>query len=373
MSRLTKDQSIQLDSVRGISALVVLLGHANQTFLLPTLKTGASIVGLFTQMSVMVFFVLSGFLIGKSIINNRARNGIFDADQYAMDRAIRILPPLVISLALMWALFLAAPHFFPSGTFRFLDMAGVKLARPNFSTNIEQTIGALFFTNGFLTSTPYPNGPLWSLSFEVWYYAIAALLFTIRSNRFVSVLGLAFILLLTSSNAEFYLLAPIWFAGFGLAFIHNANANMNNKVFAPLAIIFGAITIACIWSVLNIPDSRSPFKSPWVYYKLSSGLWFACMMALMLGGALRFTTILSRTAGFAYTLYITHFPIMLFVLGCSQNYIVGSISNSLIVAAATIGFIVFFSYHVSKFSENKKLLEKIIQKIPTPGVGYQKP
>ena len=59
--------SQQLESLRGISAIVVLFSHCFQAFIAPFDATFYSFVRLFGQAGVMMFFALSGYLIGYSI------------------------------------------------------------------------------------------------------------------------------------------------------------------------------------------------------------------------------------------------------------------------------------------------------------------
>lgn len=358
MSRITPIQSKQLDSIRGLSALIVLLGHTHQAFIRPTFSETSVYVGFFTQFAVMVFFVLSGFLIGKSICNNIARNGQFSIFQYAKDRALRLYPPLIAAIILMIALVLIAPYFFSSGTNNYLQIPGFRFIRQIFTTDAQQIFGSLVFINEFKTSTPTVNGPLWSLSLEVWYYVIAAIIFLWPSQKLITVILFTITALITYNNQLFFMLMPVWFSGFGLAFIHQKRPHMHNKAFG---IMFGLLTIGtitCIWLVFTREPSGSGI---WLdrmnHYRLISGLWFSCFLALIMGGALRFPTTFHKTASFSYTLYIIHFPILIFIVGMTQQLIIKSLTNALIISTSAISIAVFLSFGISKFVENKKLLE----------------
>lgn len=357
MSRITPDQSEQLDSIRALSAFVVLLGHTNQSLLLPTLKSGSTYVGFFTQLSVMVFFVLSGFLIGKSVCNNTSKHGEFKIGQYARDRALRLYPPLITALILMIALAALAPYLFPSGSHSLISIPGVRFVRTEFAVVAKDLWGALAFLNEFKTTTPTVNGPLWSLSLEAWYYVIAAALFVWPTKKVVALILFAVTLLVTHKNQLFFMLAPIWFAGFGLAFIHQRRPEMNNSMFGGLFAILSVGVIVCVALVLFAdPLGRGIWLDRMNHFRLISGLWFACFLALILGGAARFPKFLHGHAGYSYTLYVIHFPIMLFILGLSQTFIYGSVPKSLLVSAGTLIVSTLVARLLARWVENKNFI-----------------
>jgi peptidoglycan/LPS O-acetylase OafA/YrhL len=66
-AKVSPENSGFIGAWRGVAALVVLLAHMEQVYLAPTWTKAYPYCILVSQLSVMVFFVLSGFLIGKSI------------------------------------------------------------------------------------------------------------------------------------------------------------------------------------------------------------------------------------------------------------------------------------------------------------------
>lgn len=311
----------------------------------------------------MVFFVLSGFLIGKSICNNLSSNIEFNILKYFSDRALRIYPPLIASTLLMVALVILAPYFFTSGTNHYLDITGFNFIRESLTTNSKQIFGSLLFVNGFHTSTPSANGPLWSLSIEVWYYILAGGVFLWPSKKIIASLIIALTIIITYKNPMFFMLLPIWFSGLGLSFIHRQRPQMNNALFSILFILFGVGTIYCIYLKLTQPlGSPSALQDSMTYFMISSGLWFTSFLALILGKVAKFPTLLSSAASYSYTLYIIHFPIILFVVGMTQEIFIDSISNAIAISAFTIVTAVTVSVWLSKIVENKRTIEKFIFK-----------
>jgi len=70
--------SLQLESLRGISAIVVLFSHCFQAFIAPFDTSIYSWIRLLGQAAVMIFFALSGYLIGYSIQHNIHQHGQFN-------------------------------------------------------------------------------------------------------------------------------------------------------------------------------------------------------------------------------------------------------------------------------------------------------
>ena len=128
-SILEKDtslRSVHLDALRGISALIVVGGHERGMFF-STLaspsaqeKAGAS-VGTYVRddlnighEAVMVFFVLSGFLVGGSVLK-LVRGDSWSWTNYLIKRLTRLWVVLIPALLLSFTLDVGGSHFF-SGT-----------------------------------------------------------------------------------------------------------------------------------------------------------------------------------------------------------------------------------------------------------------
>jgi len=149
---------IALDLVRGLAAVTVMLVHVRlRSFVelgaLPPSQQSWPVAIFFAatrlgQEAVLLFFVLSGVLVGGQIIR-RARSGTFSLRDYGIDRCSRILLPL-IPACLLTALI-----------GRFVLGHGIDL--PVLAANM---VGL----NGVLAPTLDANLPLWSLSYEIWFY-----------------------------------------------------------------------------------------------------------------------------------------------------------------------------------------------------------
>lgn len=316
---IDKTVSPQLDTLRGLSALIVVLGHTNQIFITPLYRGLYPIAGLIAQGAVMMFFVLSGFLITKSITRNFSRNGQFDVAAYAMDRFDRIYPPLIFSVVLVLMLWAASFVAFPTRnpSFAFSEQF---TGRADFAISWLGLGGTLTFLNGFFTPAIGPNDPLWSLPYEVWYYVVAGIIaWRPRSGAFIAA---AVGLLLGWHLKAFAAYAPVWFAGALIALLHNWEVRLSRALTVPtLAATFcGALALGAVYTA-RFPHYRSVADVNVLLVIGSNvlvGLSFALVLHMILNGSVIVSGKPARTAAFSYTLYVTHFPILLFTYGTTQ-------------------------------------------------------
>lgn len=151
---------IALDMIRGLAALAVFLDHVRgNSFVafadLPTAQQTPTVAALFAltragREAVLIFFVLSGFLVGGKLIS-RVRQHNFDVRQYASDRMTRILVPLV-----------------PICLFTAVINSTVFHER----LSLIQLLGNMTGLNGVLVTTLDNIAPLWTLAYEVWFYVL---------------------------------------------------------------------------------------------------------------------------------------------------------------------------------------------------------
>lgn len=166
------------DFLRAMSALLVLSGHTRAQFFFKTymLEQPGFFSKLFYFMTglqheaVVIFFVLSGFLIGGSLVDSMQR-GSFDLVRYLIARFVRIyivfIPALVITEAvfLFHSILLSDPgagHIRPLFSEQPMDIGGVSGA-----------ICHLAGLQGFSCHAWDHNRALWSLGYEWALYLIA--------------------------------------------------------------------------------------------------------------------------------------------------------------------------------------------------------
>ncbi|WNS42316.1 acyltransferase [Paenibacillus sp. MMS20-IR301] len=162
------------DGIRAIACLSVILHHLSQKLAMPLQKPWLQEVQsvlLLGNSGVSLFFLLSGFLLSFPFWSAYLTNEPYPSIRtYTVRRAARIMPgfyvSFLVSLLLVWRLDIPVDFLW------------------------RRTITGLTFTSGFHYTTFFPselNGPLWSISFEVFCYMLMplfmALLFVISKRR----------------------------------------------------------------------------------------------------------------------------------------------------------------------------------------------
>lgn len=168
-----------LDVARGVSALLVVAGHCRGAFF-PPLSTIASptlIEQLFYAMTslgylaVMAFFVLSGFLVGGSVIRAGER---FRLSDYFTARLCRLwvvlIPALLLTLAVDSITARTAPAALSGAFFQQWNSGPDPAA--GFSSSLSTFLGNVVFLQTIAVPVFGTNGPLWSLSCEFFYYLV---------------------------------------------------------------------------------------------------------------------------------------------------------------------------------------------------------
>jgi peptidoglycan/LPS O-acetylase OafA/YrhL len=147
--------------------------------------------------AVMVFFVLSGFVIAHV-----AHEKEHSVQAYATSRLARLwsvaVPAIIITILLdQWG--------------RTFDPAAYGEWWYQGSDPLDRILRALTFTNQlwFSSVRPFSNGPWWSLGYEAAYYAIFAALFYLRGRRRIVVAGALMLL----AGPKILVLFPIWLLG----------------------------------------------------------------------------------------------------------------------------------------------------------------
>jgi peptidoglycan/LPS O-acetylase OafA/YrhL len=154
-----------LDGIRALAALMVVLAH----------WPGYALSVKFGWIGVNIFFVLSGFLITRILVNNKHQTLKAYLGDFFYKRALRIFPVYYLFIALtgiiILALFYGMPRF-ATDDILLSGVGSIKHDWPYYLTytyNLKLNFGRLFrienFNSKFL-------GHLWSLSVEEQFYLI---------------------------------------------------------------------------------------------------------------------------------------------------------------------------------------------------------
>jgi peptidoglycan/LPS O-acetylase OafA/YrhL len=316
------------DVARGLAALVVFVAHINQFFVwrfFQPVSWPEMVSGWGARAAVLVFFLLSGLLITKSILSNIQRNGYFEPVDYLFNRIARLYPPLLFAVFLA-AIVVSAIHYFglpgssgPLGTVR---PTGVSFTLP-------ELIRALLLYDGMTEA----DGPLWTLYIEVkFYFAAMGIAMAVRggspASRITGFVLIASSVWLGLGLYKFWFFAMIWTFG-ALA---NIPAMKRPAVFLPVAL--AAILLGYVY--------RAPYND-YVDNKIGLAIQAAgCavvvyVLLLKQWAEFKFPNWLNDTGDFSYTLYVTHFPLL--ALGLSLSLSINNQSFPFAIAAAIVSAI----------------------------------
>lgn len=154
-----------LEVIRGVAAILVLIGHIMAKFPIQIFHTNLLFlsIGSWGTEAVIIFFILSGVVIGNSYKMKRQTT-----KQFLKSRLLRIVPLFVIGIFLAILAEILYYH----------------------SVNLKQLIGSLFFMatlQGYITIPVTFNAPIWSLSFEMFFYLIFSLSIHKKHNLFMGI------------------------------------------------------------------------------------------------------------------------------------------------------------------------------------------
>jgi len=315
-----------LDVARATAAFAVMAEHVRAFIFVDFGETSNQnwacklfyfVTGLGHQ-AVVVFFVLSGFLVGGQVYALCSERRWSWSD-YAIKRIGRlwtVLIPALILTALWDRLGMALTH---SGLYTGM-LNGVYHSTPTQEGTVDIYSPFSFLMNClFVQTVQLPivgtiptfgtNGPLWSLANEAWYYLLFPLiLLPLRSFRtptasaaIMLTLGLLICVVLPQTMV---LSGSLWLMGVAL-FLFNRYVNVSRRACAITALIAVPLFVGCLWRARTLGSTS-------LESDLSVGISFSILLGCLIRieSAPKFTAALSKKfADFSYTLYLTHFPL----------------------------------------------------------------
>lgn len=339
-----------LDSLRFLAALLVVLNHLRVNQFASYSEVQASSAAMKTVFfcitrvgleAVMLFFVLSGFLVG-GISVERFMSGKFDGVKYFIDRFTRIYTPFVPALSI---------------TIGLCIWYGIPFAWPEALLNLASLQGIL--------CEPFSgNTSLWSLSYEVWFYLLCGALLTLFKAEDARTKALMFLLVCVCALAFSRMQIPYlfaWLIGLAAYFLRRLQV----WFIWPTCII---ITLSGL--VLMQLTSRSEQIDLASYKYLDRSFAILCL-ALGLGllvAALAHLQVQSPTLArinriggslsqFSYSLYLLHIPAIVVlrhtgVLVRHEQLNLHSLAayagNTCLIVGASFGFYLLFERHTAK-------------------------
>lgn len=360
---VSEPSSTFLDFLRGTAAIAVVAGHLRYLFFnrfeelatKPRLAQGIYFLASFGHVSVVIFFVLSGFWISSGILRRPLSD--FDPGRYVIQRLSRLyivlIPALLLGVLLdgygLHSPTLSATYLHPLPQFG--DWT------PNANFTFREFFGNLFFLQVVKTQTFGSNSPLWSLSYEFWYYVLFPLnlwaLFA--SDRHSRLLGIGFtiavIFLLPRIILQYY---PVWLQGvFPVYFFRNHGVSRGALSAASgtaLSLFFLGLIFVCRAGYFRFGEYPVDFAIALATLGLVTTVARTRFKSIPTGYR-RFSKFL---ADFSFTTYLVHMPVLVMLKAIFLPD--RKLDPSLATFAYGIAILLFtlsMTYLFSRFTENR--------------------
>ena len=318
--------STVLDVIRWVAALAVVLTHLNDQMFLSLQETPAAsqtlafmawkFVSASGNEAVIVFFVISGYLVGGAALAEFLKNGDLQLSRYMLRRGARLYTVLIPALVIG----------------AILDISGSQLsggssvyASTLHHLSVGGFLGNLVFLQTLFVETFGSNDALWSLTNEFFYYLMCGLtLYALSKNR--SALQRGALLLLLGGIAwlifpKILLFGTLWLLGMALRV-------MPLRRTLPLALAIGQFLIILVAIRLFFEwEWRAQLAAHYAVSALAAlsfALLVASLQARPMHDSRRLPALVRHpfnkfAADFSYTLYATHFPFIMFVIAASET------------------------------------------------------
>lgn len=297
---MSPNVSCFLNLLRFLSAVVVVIAHFETTGYSSFVRLSHR-VGHF---SVIVFFVLSGYVISYTTMARR-RSGT----EYVIARLSRIYSVLVPALAITAALYYLGRTLNPDYYHRF--ERGHDLLRLVLSVlNLQEA--------WWLSAAPPTNLPLWSLAYEFWFYVAFGVFLFARGTVWRLGLLAACVLI---TGPKIFLLMPVWLLG---VLCHRLSGRVVCSPLAARLSLVALVGLICAHLRYGVDVPMLVGTPPFFFSNgFLSDLVAGALVALgllLVGSAMPAVAPeggLSRFARFgadaSFSLYVLHHPLLVFL------------------------------------------------------------
>ena len=288
---MNKELSTYLDLLRVGAAATVFTGHLSWMAI-----SGGFLWQLqpYGHSAVMIFFVLSGFVIQYAA--DVKQRTLYDYSAARLARLYSVVLPAI--------LFTVACDAIGTGhTPALYDMT----REPDISWRV--LMAGLFLSQSWGHISLLSNDAYWSLPYEFWYYVLFAAATFLKGWQRIAALAVSGAI----AGPAILFMAPIWAAG-AAAYRFAGRVALRKSVARALWIASGAAALAVILENSTPVTSMSPYLPP-VY----SGLDFllGALVAVNIFsasflsfGISRFHGLTAKLAGMTFALYLLHLPLL---------------------------------------------------------------
>jgi peptidoglycan/LPS O-acetylase OafA/YrhL len=343
---LAPGSSIVLDLIRSASSQLVVVGHGIAFFGVLAFFREPSFPWM-QNIAVLVFFLLSGFLIPYSVARRTSGPNDYSFSQFFVDRFARIFVPFLVAIGFVLCLDLLSKALSPDTykydeTFNAKTLVGNILMLQDFPISVEFDIGGV---ESFASARPF-----WTLAVEWWIYML-----------------FGFITLVVFKADIRWLTKAIWGVALSIVPIYNLVGGRGNGltavwllgtvVFILLAtdVLQGVSTVTktffavvtCALGLTRAYDQMEAYDLVFAFL-LATSMW----LVIDLTKGVEFNKVsryvISLTAGYAYTLYLVHYSILDFVQVHAPRWGLSNRWALFLIAFATSNVVAFGIAHFAE-------------------------
>ena len=381
MPTIRTDNFLHLDLARGIAAIMVMIGHLRSfLFVAPGEVDNISLVDKlfyfvtgFGREAVVTFFVLSGFFITKSIVGMVERND-WSWHSYLINRLARLWTVLIpaLLLTLMWdqlGISLTDSGYYAG---EYLAQYERGASPPGIELGLLTLLGNVFFLQNIETSVYGSNFPLWSLSYEFWYYILfplAFIPFVTKQRLATRVFNIVlFCLIVLWLPADVLLLGFVWLCGSAVYYINSRHLFVK-ILHHPLTLVIAFLVLGLVLTI-----SRVGILNQGIVVDLMIGVAFSLVMLGLIPRKSRqkaYGAVATTSSNMSYSLYLVHDSFIAFI-ACYflQNEVV-EVSLPMFSILCVITLI--YSYLIYWcFERNTKHVNALARKVVAPVMQLQR-
>ena len=359
---------IFLDLLRGTAAIAVCISHIRNYFFVDfrdILKPNYFDIVFYALTSlghsaVIIFFVLSGYLIGGKVINLYQKNK-YNAKKYVINRLVRLWVVLVPALILTFLIDTLGDSITGgsgyNGVWNYLVPSGPSMSNSSESLSFRTFIGNIFFLQTIIVPTFGSNTPLWSLSNEFWYYMLFPIiigLFYYKKTILKVILLMLIILFFSYFPVEIIGGFIFWCIGSIASYLKPCNI-FNKSLIVKIIISIIIFTLSLL-SQLYLKNYIGD-----LLLSLGTGLLLFFLVNINFNNYLikKFSKF---TSSISYSLYLYHFPIVTFmwIIFMAPNQLQPNLYSYLIFLLILIVTIVLVVILWSMFEKNNKNITNFI-------------
>ena len=322
---MSKPYFNNLDVYRGFAALLVFIGHLKNAYFkdYAHIEDNNYLIDFFYfitslgHAAVIIFFVLSGFVITNLIFKDWDS---FSFSEYVINRLVRLwvvlIPSVIFALIVYYLLSIYSPEII-QGNYRYIINSG-----PSFEYNkisIFQILGNILFLQEILVETFSINGPLWSLSYEFWYYILfPVLLFNLEifknntSKTKVSYFFIILVLILLLIPFKILLYFIVWLLGSLVYFLRKVQIK-----YLKINVILSLVIFSL--SLINYKLKIFELKNFYQDFIIAIGFSYFLLVTLNLNIKIFNIRVFHQLSKISYSLYLFHFPMVLILFALIQG------------------------------------------------------